>query len=147
MVKDADFELYNNDDQTALAGAALDTDGTAVELGAAGLHRNVQFYFFVEKADANRDLTAKLELTLNNSTWREVGQLTCAAGFKGQQVLNVSRNVPWERYTPSEIKVRVNISSPSNGNAGDWDKVSAGLGYAESESYGRDSDSDDLVDA
>lgn len=132
--------LFNNADLTVAGATALNQDGTAFPAGRGKLSRNTQFAALVQKADANRELTLKLLLSLDGGTnYRyTIAVITVPVNYKGQWAEPVA--VPefiWEKYTSADIMLKVNASAPTNAAASDWDKVQCYLGEGEPTIAGR----------
>jgi hypothetical protein len=146
MVVDANLKLFDAA-LTIASNTAVDTQGTAVNIGKTGLHRNAQLVVFVPTAAPSHDLIAKLQLTTDNSTWRDVGSVVFAAGFKGKRVVDVGMQIPWQEYDSADIDVRLKLDNTSLSITATWGTVVAYLGAGETELYGRLPTADTLADS
>ena len=103
---------------------------------------------YVGLAEADRDLSFNLYLSLNNSIFRLFATLTVAPGFRGKSVMNIGMSKPWKEYVDTEIMIRCSVTATDHANPGDWNAVTAYLGNGEEEVYGRKpGTADTLVDA
>lgn len=135
-------------DVTNLAAGAnvpLNQDGTAVNAGKGWFSRNTQFVALVPTADANRELTITLRLSLDGGTTYRytIATITVPANFKGQWAEAVA--VPefiWEQYPSANIMVRVNASAPTNAAASSWGHVRCYVGEGEPTIAGRQATAD-----
>ena len=147
MVYDALRQVFQDDDLTVATNSFVQ-NGADVNLGRGGLNSKSELAVHVGLAEADRDLSFNLYLSLNNDTFRQIATLTFPAGFAGKRIAYIGQSVPWKEWVDSEIMIRCSVTATDHANTGDWDNVSAYLGCGESEVYGRKpGTADTLVDA
>ena len=147
MVNDALRQVFTDADLTVATNSFVQ-NGSDVNLGRGGLNSKSQLVVYVGLAEADRDLSFNLYLSLNNSTFRLRDTLTIPAGFAGKSVKNIGLSIPWREWVDAEIMIRCSVTASDHANPGDWNAVTAYLGSGEEEVYGRKpGTADTLVDA
>lgn len=147
MVNDALRQVFTDADLTVATNSFVQ-NGSDVNLGRGGLNSKSQLVAYVGLAEADRDLSFNLYLSLNNDTLRQIATLTVPAGFAGKRVMNIGQDIPWKEWADSEIMLRCSVTATDHANAGDWNAVTAYIGSGEESVYGRKpGTADALVDA
>lgn len=136
MAIDSNLQLFSNNDLNVTANG-FSQNGSDLNVGRTGLNRNAQLVGFVQTANADRDLQMKLYMSLNNDTFRQIGQIDFAKGFAGKQVLHIGNEFPWEEWTDGEIMLRLGVTADNHANDSDFNRVKAYIGYGEKQAYGR----------
>jgi len=147
MVYDALRQVFQDDDLTVATNSFVQ-NGADVNLGRGGLNSKSELAVHVGLAEADRDLSFNLYLSLNNDTFRQIATVTFPAGHAGKRIAYIGRSRPWKEYDDTEIMIRCSVTATDHANAGDWDNVSAYLGCGEEEVFGREPNAADaIVDA
>ncbi len=147
MVNDALRQVFSDTDLTTSSNSFVQ-NGSDVNLGRGGLNSKSQLVAYVGLAEADRDLSFNLYLSLNNSTFRLISTLTVPATYAGKRVMDVGRSIPWKEWVDTEIMLRCSVTATDHANNGDWNAVTAYIGSGEEEIFGRlPGAADAIVDA
>jgi len=146
MVNDALRQVFADTDLTAGTNSFVQ-NGSDVNLGRGGLNSKSQLVVNVGLAEADRDLSFNLYLSLNNDTFRLFSTVTVPKTFAGKRCVNIGHSIPWKEWVDAEIMIRCSVTAEDHANAGDWNAVTAYLGSGEEEIFGRAPNAaDSLVD-